>query len=91
MIHALRLLHLLRRHVLRCPDDFSRVPRWWCRAPQNFGDAEISNLHAALLIEQQVLGLDIAMDYALIMRVLQRLAHRWNNRQCFLGRKPPLA
>ena len=41
----------------------------------HFGDAEVRDLHPALFVEQDVLRLDVAVDDALLVGVLQRLAN----------------
>src|SRR5664279_88758 len=43
---------------------------------QQFGDAKVRYLHAALFVEQDVLRLDVAVDNALLVRILERLADR---------------
>ena len=43
-------------------------------APDDLGDAEVGDLHPALLVQQDVLRLDVAVDDALVVGVLQRLA-----------------
>ena len=58
-------------------------------AAEHFRDAEVGDLHAALLVEQQVLRLDVAMHDAVLVGVLQRLADRRHDRQRLLGVNRP--
>ena len=59
------------------------------RGPRGFGanklgDAKVGDLHPALLVEQDVLRLDVAVDDALLVRELQRLANLRHNGQRLL-------
>ena len=56
------------------------------RVPEQLGEAEVGDLHAAPLVEQDVLGLDVAMDDAFVVGVLQRVADLRHDRQR-LGRR----
>ena len=74
-------LRLLRTHVGRRADELLelRVNRL-VRQPalRRFGDAEINHLrhgHAVVQRDQDVRGLDVAMDDALLMRVLNGVAN----------------
>ncbi len=55
---------------------------------QHFGNAEVGDLHPPLLVEQNVLGLDVAVDDAFVVRKLERLADLRDDGQRLLGRKP---
>ena len=52
-----------------------------------FGDAEVHQLHAALRIEQDVLRLDVAVQHALLVGVLQRVANLRHDRERLLRRE----
>ncbi len=54
---------------------------------QDFGDAEIGDLHPAFFIEQNIVWLDVAVDDAGVMGELQCLAYLRNNLQRFAGCK----
>ena len=56
---------------------------------QQLGDAEVRDLHPALLVEQDVLRLDVAVDDALLVRVLERLADGRHDHQRLLRRQLP--
>ena len=59
-----------------------------CQArPQHFGDAEVGDLHPALFVEQDVFRLDVAVDDALFVGVLQRLADFRNDGERLGGRQ----
>ena len=45
-----------------------------CQVPQ-LGQAKVGNFHAALPVEEDVLGLDVAMYDALVVSVLEGVAH----------------
>ena len=66
-----------------------RLGRRGSRALEQFRDAEVGNLHAALGIEQQVLRLDVPMQHPLRVRGLQRLANRRDEGQRLLRREAP--
>ncbi len=89
MVHRLRLLDLFRRHVLRRPQHAAGFrQRDFRLAAQDFGDAEIGNLHPPLFVHQDVFRLDVAMDDALVVRELQRLADLGDDLQRLARRKP---
>jgi hypothetical protein len=50
-------------------------------------DAKIRDLHHARLVDEQVLRLDVAMHDAVIVRALQRVAHRRHDAQRLLRRE----
>ena len=54
---------------------------------EHLGDAEVGDFDAARFVEKEVFGLDVAVDYAVLVRVLQRLADGWNDGQRLLGRE----
>ena len=66
----------------QCADDFSSRG-----GAQHLGDAEIGDFDAASFVEQQVLGLDVAMHNAAVMGKLQRIAKRRDNGERLLGRE----
>jgi len=83
MIHRLRLLDLLGRHVLRRPEHPLRLRQCYVRfASKNFRDAEIGDFYAPFLIQQNILRLDVAMHDAFVVRELQRLAYLRHDLQC---------
>ena len=57
--------------------------------PHNLGDAEVGDLHPALFVQQDVLGLDVAVHDALLVRELQRLANLRHDGQRLLRRDLP--
>jgi hypothetical protein len=64
------------RHIMRGPDHapFSGKRFGAPRPPDQLGDPEVGDLHPALAVEQDVLGLDIPMHHALVVGELQGLA-----------------
>jgi hypothetical protein len=54
---------------------------------EDFCDAEIGDFHAPSFIEQQILGLDVAMHDPVLVRVLQRLTDGGHDGQSLLRRK----
>ena len=91
MVHGQRFLDLLRCHVMRRAH---RVLGAGERLLAGFiahhlRNAEVRNLHPARFVEQDVLRLDVAVDDALLMRVLQRLADFRHNRQRLFRRHFP--
>ena len=76
MIDGGRLLDLLRGHVVhgaegRAGGGERRVGMFLAH---ELGDAEVGDLHAALRVEQDVLGLDVAVENSFLVRELERLA-----------------
>jgi hypothetical protein len=49
----------------------------------NFRQPEIRHLHAAAAVEQDIFRLDVAVDDALVVRELQRVANLRHDRQRF--------
>ena len=90
LVHILRALQLLRGHVVGRPNGRAaggELGRRLCVADQ-LGDAEVGDLHPAAGIEQDVLRLDVAMENAFVVRILQRLANPGHQGQG-LGRCEP--
>ena len=52
------------------------------------GQPEVGHLHPATAVEQDVLRLDVAVDNALVVRVLERVANLRHDGQCFAQRDP---
>ena len=88
MIHRQRLFQLFGRHVMRCAHHVLRARERLLPGfnAQHLGDAEVRNLHPALFVQQDVFRLDVAMDDALFVGELQRLANHRHNRQRLLRR-----
>ena len=71
---------------MRCADDLlvERDGRLGPFSAYQLGDAEVGDLHLAARIQENVLRLDVAVDDAVIVRVLQRLADlRHDGERCF--------
>jgi hypothetical protein len=62
---------LLRRHIRRRADDHAAGQL----AAQHAGDAEVAQVGVAVFIQHDVAGLQIAVDDALLVRVIQRQRH----------------
>ncbi len=90
MIHGLRFLDLLGGHVVhgaeRCAGGGERHIGMFLA--HELGDAEVGDLHAALRVEQDVLGLDVAVENAFLVRELKRLANLRHDGQRLRGREP---
>ena len=56
-------------------------------SPHQLRDAEVGDLDPALLVEQHVLRLDVAMDHAVVVGVLQGVADLRHDGQGFFGRE----
>ena len=54
-----------------------------------FGYAKIRHLHAALPIQQDILRLDVAVDDALVVGILEGVANLRHDRQRLARRHPP--
>jgi len=65
---------LLRGHVAPRADDRSR-PRQAARGVQQLGDAEVHHEGIAVIVEHHVRRLDVAVDHALVVGVVQRTPH----------------
>ncbi len=90
MVHRPGLLDLLRGHVVGRADNIPG-PRQRSRLggqAEHLGNAEIGDLHPPLFVEEDVLGFDVAMDDAFVVRELERFADLRDDRQGLLGRKP---
>ena len=89
-------LGLLGAHVLRRPDQLPLLGKHRSvrqLARRRLGDAEIDHLRDRLAVLQRhenVVGLDVAMDHALLVRVLHRVAHLKEELQPIHGRETPL-
>ena len=81
------MLDLLGGHVLRRADDLAGAgQRQVLRlAAHQLRDAEVGDLHPALLVEQDVFRLDVAVDHAVVVGVLQGVANLRHDGQGFLG------
>ena len=62
-------LPLLGRHVLRRADDALRVERCAVLVLERLGDAEVGEFHFAAPRDQDVVGLDVAVDDGLLIAV----------------------
>ena len=97
VIHELGFLDLLRGHVMRRPHHVARLrqPSRPGIYPYQPGQAEVGDLHPARFVQQDVLRLDVAMNDALVVRELERLANlrhdgqRLARRQLALGQQVP--
>ena len=70
----LRPLHLLGRHVTRRSHQLARVRQSGRRRFQRLRQAEVGDVRVAVLVEQHVLRLQVAMEDAFRMGRFQRLA-----------------
>src|SRR5262249_53782667 len=76
----------------RCERRQSRPPHVGVRYTRSRGDAEVREPHAATRVEQDVAGLEVAMNDAVLMRVFQRLSdidEYWNDVQVTCATKLP--
>ena len=75
-VHVWRFLDLLGCHVVRGADDLLGLGQRgrFGFAPQDFGDAEVHDLHPAPRIEENVFRFDVAVDDAFVVGELERLA-----------------
>ena len=67
-------LHLLGAHVVRRADDEARLGHPFLRLGHP-RDAEVHQLHLALVVDEDVLRLDVAVDDPLLVRGLQPAAN----------------
>ncbi len=83
------VLDLLGGHVLRRAHDLSRAgERQVVRfLAHQLGDAEVGDLHLAAPVEQDVLGLDVSMDDAHVVGILQGVADLRDDGQRLRGRQ----
>jgi len=74
---------------MRCAHDlaFGGEPERFGLATEDFGEAKVSDFHAAFAVREHVLGFDVAVDNAFVVRLLQRVANLWNNLQRFTRRE----
>ncbi len=81
---------LLRRGILRRqqPQPGSRQRCGVSLAAEELRDAEVQQLHGALLGHQDVGRLDVPVDDQLLMGVLHRLAYREEERQPAVDAEP---
>ena len=91
MIHRLRFLDLLRRHVMRRAHHVARAgqPEILRLLAQNFREAEVGDFHPAFFIEQNVFRFYVAVDDAFVMRKLERGADLWDDFQRLARRSLP--
>ena len=83
---------LLGAHVGRRPDHEPGVGQLLvARALQRPSDAEVGDQRVAVPREQQVLGLDVPVDHAVLVGVLQRLRRLARDPERVLHRELPLA
>ena len=77
VVHALGMLDLFRRHIVRRAHDLPHAGQMEVLrlAAQDFGQAEVGDLCAALLVQQHVLRLDVAVHDAFVVRILEGLAN----------------
>jgi hypothetical protein len=81
---------LLRCHVMRRPDDIFRAGQEHRVGIHldELRDAEVGDLDPARFVQQEILGLDVAMNDPLVVRELERLANLRDDAQRLLGRQP---
>ena len=77
MVHRQGILKLLGRHVVHSAQDMAglRQLNRLSGGAQQFGHAEVGDLHLALLVQQNIFRLDVPVDDPLAVRVLQRVAN----------------
>ena len=84
VVHPRRVGNLLRRHVA------GRADRVFVRirvCAEHLREAEVGDFHASLAVHEQVLGLDVAVDDAPVVRVLQRVAKGRDDGERLFGRE----
>ena len=94
VIHAARLLDLLRCHVGRGAELGPALRQHHPTVAvfiEDLGDAEVGDLHSALRIQQDVLRFDVAVQHALAVGILQSFTHHGNDVQRLLWREAPRA
>jgi hypothetical protein len=90
---------LLGRHVARGANDALRLGEvvgfcpgdrpGWGLATHDLRDAEVGNLYAALAIEENVLGFDVAVDDAAVVGELEPVTDLGDDGQRLRGRESP--
>ena len=90
MIDLLGVLGLLRRHVVQRPHHLAGAgQRHLQRIPvRELGQTEVGDLQLAAFVQQQVLRLDVAVDDAVVMGVLQGRADLRHDGQRLARRQP---
>ena len=96
MIHCARCLNLLGRHVLRRAHHLAGIGQcggsncaiatscfFFVLVAYDFCQTKIRDFHTAPAVEQNILRLDVAMNDALIVCELQRIANLWHDGQRF--------
>ena len=93
MIDLQRVLDLLGSHVLGRAHDLARAGqrRVLRLAAHQLRDAEVGDLDPALLVQQHVLRLDVTVDHALVVGVLQGLADLRHDGQGLFRRNLPVS
>src|SRR5882724_4515637 len=88
MVHGFRFFHLLRRHVIGGADNALGFQQFDIGlAAHDLGNAEVGDLHAALFVDQDILGFYVAMDDSFIVRKLQRRANLRHDLERFARRE----
>ena len=87
VVHGLRLVELLGGHVARRAERHAgyRERVVGLLAAQEFREAEVGDLHTAAFINEDVLRLHVAVDDALLVRELQRVANLRHDGERLLG------
>lgn len=89
MIDGSRALNLFGGHVVDGAKDHAGAGQPGAIAGSDqLGQTEIGDLHPAATVEQDVLGLDVAVDDAGVMGVLQRIAQLRYHRQGLARTQP---
>lgn len=81
------ILELLGRHVVRCAEGCAGAGEsdGTFFFTDDFGDAEVGDLHASAGVEEDVFGLDIAVEDAFLVGVLKCVADFWDDGEGFGG------
>ncbi len=92
VVNGFRVFHLLGGHVVRRAHHHVGLGEHRLRLrAHDLGKAEVGDLHPSLPVHQDVLRLDVAVDHALAVGVLQGVAELGNDPEGLLGGEPPLA